>query len=687
MPSTDVRRCRFVEHQPSAINICSWMPLSAESADIRDIAVVVRDEKSGKMELWNGSNQTWELLGNFSPTGLLGKSVEGVCWTLAPGKNEVGRLTSVARLFTVGLDGIVMEWDLERMIPRRHVDSNGGGAIWCCAASPSYEQLVFGCEDGSVRVCSLLSDNGRQVLKYERSLGIQQGGRVMSITWSPCGKYISTGSSQGQVSIFDVKTGRIIHVMKLEPILVHEQKQGVHVKKEAIVWFLLFIGADQLASSDSAGRVSIWSVETGTLVQSLNISDADLFTMATSGVGLFASGADQKVYALKCDDQKKKWYVSGSTRTHVNDVRSLSIGRKGLLSGSVDTTMTLFEIGDKLKEKTRVYTYTQKPIVKMIDSLMWAVVEKQKIKVWDMSAPCEVAPRLLLSLQLPEAIVDFDISTSNSTLALLSGSSLKVYRCIFDNNESGQVVDVSMEEVKIDIEIRNIRSLCFESDNILLLGVAVSKSNAKLIRINVDSPSEVKDIDIPVKSVKQVTSHGYILSMRNELVFIEGKMKPQVIKNVSIERLEVVGSHTLAITGSTFNLLVNGVLQEWPKTISAELSLLKMKDRILGCSKFGDKILAYGSSFLLSVPLEASSAHSTPKAKRVSSRKKLVAGVEEEPEPTPKLDQIKHLAGYTGLLFASGLPDSTMVVVERPWKDITAGFPPVVKRKLFGGFN
>lgn len=119
MTTVDLRRCKFVEYQPDTVNICVWSPKLAGG---RSPYVAVMRPKGG-LELWQSGSfdgEKWRLLGRFSSNGLIGKSVEGLCWAIADDTKESENGVEAARrlrLFSVGLDGLVIEWDLVYLCP------------------------------------------------------------------------------------------------------------------------------------------------------------------------------------------------------------------------------------------------------------------------------------------------------------------------------------------------------------------------------------------------------------------------------------------------------------------------------------------------------------------------------------------------------------------------------------------
>ncbi|KAH7850039.1 hypothetical protein Vadar_026923 [Vaccinium darrowii] len=153
------------------------------------------------------------------------------------------------RLFSPNIDGAVSHWDLFDLKEKVALDSIGV-SIWQMAAGPIislprhtkddtllienghandkigdgddpetseseddsdlvelHEQptsentlMALACDDGCVRIYSI-SDSDK--LTYVKSL-TQVGGRVLSVTWSPDGNSIYSGSSDGYVSDFEV---------------------------------------------------------------------------------------------------------------------------------------------------------------------------------------------------------------------------------------------------------------------------------------------------------------------------------------------------------------------------------------------------------------------------------------------------------------------------------------------------
>jgi hypothetical protein len=162
-------------------------------------------------------------------------------------------------------------------------------------------------------------------------------------------------------------------------------------------------------------------------------------------------------------------------------------------------------------------------------------------------------------------------------------------------------------------------------------------------------------------------------------------------------------------TGSEANVLLVGErsvgllsvsearLLEWPKTFKAQLNpiLEKIPEPFIGASCTDSKVYLYGSKTVVSMPakpqvMSQASPDSTPKVRRSTRRtaKQIFGEPELEEIPASSTDgTIKASRALAGLLYVGSMIDGSVLAVERHWEEIISGFPPVVKRKQFGGYN
>ena len=153
-------------------------------------------------------------------------------------------------------------------------------------------------------------------------------GAVYSLAYSPDGKYLVTGDSNGRVQIWNAVTGQ--ELLNLEG-------------HSSWVWSLAWRRDGQSLASGSDDRtVKLWNVQTGECVMTLEGHSGRVRSVAWSGDGLIlASGSGDKTVKL--------WDVQTGdcVRTlegHSNWVTSVAWSGLTLASGSSDNTVKLWDV-------------------------------------------------------------------------------------------------------------------------------------------------------------------------------------------------------------------------------------------------------------------------------------------------------------------------------------------------------
>jgi WD40 repeat protein len=167
----------------------------------------------GALEVWDVSAPTPALLYSRTEHGMW---IEQVAWS------PTGDL-----LATASLDYTVKIWDsatgevLSTMTVVTDLVSSSPSEFFAFATtvswSPDESRLVFGAEDGSVRIWDRTRLSGSEVRTQYGDPGVfrQHEGAVWSVSWNPAQPEVASGSTDGTVRIWDVNTGELKQVISV----------------------------------------------------------------------------------------------------------------------------------------------------------------------------------------------------------------------------------------------------------------------------------------------------------------------------------------------------------------------------------------------------------------------------------------------------------------------------------------
>jgi len=357
-----LHRSSFIHCQPSPI-----ISISSSS----DGSLVAAARENGDIELYDAqiAYQILRIPGSddAAPTSIV---------LLDSPKSEQHQGTSINnsknRLFSAGLDGAILEYDLETLNVSAGADSHGG-AVWQLACRPPVEKkcdngdrvkekedasdnndtdaddndnkksisieklqqpatIAAACDDGAVRLFTVETTIPGVI--FSKSLPRVEG-RCLTVAWHPQGSVLASAGTDKCIHIWHPDTSR--ELLRLTA--------GDGSGREFCVWSLLYLSDGTLVSGDSTGNVCFWDGVNGTLIAKFNKHSADVLTLAASPEGdvVFASGVDSSIAVFhKVDNdtnntnnssssggggggslQQKSWFYLSSKRTHSHDVRSL----------------------------------------------------------------------------------------------------------------------------------------------------------------------------------------------------------------------------------------------------------------------------------------------------------------------------------------------------------------------------
>ncbi|KAG0702695.1 WD40 repeat-like protein [Suillus ampliporus] len=366
-----VHRCRFVDYSPSPITALAFPPLPLPSLkgkkrerDPKDrFGTLGVGHANGNIDLleWTAeegeiqASQAWQVRKTLP--GPCPSKVDSLAFTLRYPDifpSDTVPSCSDLRLFSSGGGSELLEWDISRSCVRRTISSQGG-AIWSIAANPASTLLALGCEDGSVRLLSLVADTLQHHRRFDRIKS-----RILSIAWGPptprppkqrtakktdngtdsdedsdddedewTDTWLVTGGSDSSLRKWNVATGRSTDRMGTDKM------KG----ERTLVWTVGVLADGTIVSGDSLGTVKFWDSLTCTQSCSFPAHGADVLCLAIGpeGTSVFSSGVDQKIVQFSyvptasetpssaSSSAQARWIQSGSRRVHSHDVRCLAV--------------------------------------------------------------------------------------------------------------------------------------------------------------------------------------------------------------------------------------------------------------------------------------------------------------------------------------------------------------------------
>lgn len=161
----------------------------------------------------------------------------------------------------------------------RHIFRGHGGAVNDLALDPRGGRVATVGDDGTVRLFALASG------EETRRIDACPGSILLSVAFSPSGRWLATGGHCRDVSIWNVETGAEV----------------VRVVAGSAVDKVTFVDDQTLMASADDGAVSLWRVPTGERVVSETIGGGELWALALLPDGKsFVVGGDDGVLRQHC---------------------------------------------------------------------------------------------------------------------------------------------------------------------------------------------------------------------------------------------------------------------------------------------------------------------------------------------------------------------------------------------------
>uniref|UniRef100_F6UF95 UTP4 small subunit processome component n=1 Tax=Macaca mulatta TaxID=9544 RepID=F6UF95_MACMU len=654
-----VHRVRFFNYVPSGIRCVAYNNQSNRLAVSRT---------DGTVEVYNLSANYFQE--KFFP-GHESRATEALCW--AEGQ----------RLFSAGLNGEIMEYDLQALNIKYAVDVFGG-PIWSMAVSPSgsqllvSKQLLVGCEDGSVKLFQITPDK----IQFERNFDRQKS-RILSLSWHPSGTHIAAGSID-YISVFDVKSGSAIHKM-----IVDRQHMGVS-KRKCIVWGVAFLSDGTVISVDSAGKVQFWDSATGTLVKSHLIANADVQSIAVAEQeDSFVVGTAEgtvfhfQLVPVTSNSSEKQWVRTKPFQHHTHDVRTVAHSPTALISGGTDTHLVIRPLMEKVEVKNydaalRKITFPHRRLISCSKKRQLLLFQfAHHLELWRLGSTVATgkngdtlplsknADHLLhLKTKGPENIICSCISPCGSWIAYSTVSRFFLYRLNYEHD------NISLKRVsKMPPFLRCALQILFSEDSTKLF-VASNQGALHIVQLSGGSFKHLHAFQPQSGTVEAMC----LLAVSSDGNWLAASGTSAGVHVYNVKQLKVF---EYSIPDKQYT--------DWSRTVQKQgfHHLWLQRDTPITHISFHPKrpmhILLHDAYMFCIID----------KSLPLPNDKTLLYNPFP---PTNESDVVRRRTAhafkiskiYKPLLFMDLLDERTLVAVERPLDDIIAQLPPPIKKKKFG---
>lgn len=734
---TLVHRCRFVEWAPEAVSAMEASPIGS-----RPMLAVVRGR--GDLEILD-VGQNWARR-QIPCGGAVGHAIQSVLWLHPAGKKassleygspedfQVSSLhvmtwgettaQSTARLFTAGYDGNIIEWDVDRLCPKR-VANVGGGSIWCMAKSADESRLAVGCEDGRARIVCAKSLTVLKTLPFHE-------GKALSICWSDCElNLIAMGTSDSALILWDVEASKTLHKIAIDAR--HDNPTSV--------WVVRFAG-HFLVSGNSLGQTQFWSPHTGTLVSSWKEHQADVLAIAMRSTcrRVFVSGADgcTKEFAAFGEEECETWRPVSKRYDHSHDIRastcffvpSVRPEKGGLprkvtyhevvVSAGVDGSIIVYAAeGEGKRKARRLSCIPSKPVCRFAEnSRLLASHVGTSIHIWSLgelersvveSSQGEEACRMvkkrslvkthglskpgrkIMQINVPnhESIGSFDISPDGRFIAYTTRSAARVYHLIYFKDKDGAVNDVQICKVEMpSVSGQMPQQVAFSPDSQAVAVAYLDEQASRVVAYSLKDPKASAPINFETTLGENASNSAAIDSMvwRSKHIAVHDLLNNVHVLSGGTGKREILKQNLPAF-------IQLAQLTSEPRQL---LVMISVDNQIYHQTIAGSK-----QSCLVDLPVQWKSQLSpviglavvpedTPDSgkdfcARIWSHDSIAELMLSEGSDAPQ-DNLKIHRDYQNILLLQYLGPEEAVVIERPWDDILEQMPKAHDRKRFGGF-
>ncbi|EFN88628.1 U3 small nucleolar RNA-associated protein 4 homolog [Harpegnathos saltator] len=687
MSSYTIHDVKFYNPEPRSVTCMSHEPVTKKLA-------IVRNDNS--IEIWNITSTPFV---ECTIAGCTENSVESILW--------IG-----SRLFSTGLHGAVVEYDLTTLRAKYSIMVIGGAA-WCMDVNPEKSRLAVGTEDGYINTFAVQEEK----LIYERIFDKQKG-RILCIKWDKTGEMLYTGSTD-TVRVWSAVSGHAIHKMTTF---------RSNNKKETIIWCLVVTNDNVIVTGDSQGFLCFWDPHMGVMIESHESHAADILAIALSHDEnvMYCAGVDPIVKTFGKLKQKysdrSQWVKGIERRLHIHDVRALVESKGKLYSAGVDGYLTVSSYPPKVIVKypplfqppcVAICPKSRCILLRYLNFLeLWRLNPNTKHDSLESSSASMLdalddTPIKLLRLETKggENIISYAINKDSKTIVYSTDTHVRVFN--FDVVEG----DVQLSRNDTDLPMKRIQKLLFSPNGKLLVTVNNDGDGNTVTLFKVDKKSlrKIGSFQTTNESISNVglvcfsPDSKYLaladLEQRIAVYFIGKVVDPESLQAQTLPKYEYPPT-AMAVQKKTLNLIVvysDHTIVEYniPNakfTIISDNLRKNLKKQwfarqypiinIMFDPHEEDIIIMQDESCIYVV--EKISEPEQKKPKLAMCKKGKFTGKTSSPASWQTNYGFRIIKKYKHLVSLNWLNDKELVMVEVNPTSLTKNLPPTLKQKFFG---
>jgi WD40 repeat protein len=384
-------------------------------------------------------------------------------------------------LISCGIHGSASMWDLSNLVEVASVESSQG-AIWDMALDG--DKLYLATETGSVAVVDLDVGTMRISTFFRAS---SRAGTVRALSVCVESGHVFVGDARGSISRW---TKGVCDATFSTPT-----KNDI----PTLIWSLAPVGDGRFVSGDSLGGVSLWDVNSCTLLQARHDHQSDVLTVSVRGEELYTAGVDARVVAYRISHNKLHHvYTQGALS---RDISALTLTESHVVVGGADARLAVVT-----KDNHAKLDRFSRDLCSVRNNLVFCLAESHMIKVFDQSSGSK--SQYLAELDNVEDVASFTVN-EEGTKVVIAGVSGKI---------RSVTIDAQAKETKASILTHLVGTVTAICVNDKYTAIAIAGKDVSVVDSTKKQPIQIANLNKePVTHMRLFGGNKLLIATKNTL--------------------------------------------------------------------------------------------------------------------------------------------------------------------------